>query len=351
MKIALIHTRLLYRGGLETRMFSYMDRLKAQGHSVTVIVGKVGKGVKVPEGIRLIRLKVRWAPKVFRAWVFDRYLDRLLKKEPFDFVLSMGRTTHHSAVLLPGNHLGYMRAMGKKRKSLSDRMQILMDRKAYAAPGTILACSQKMVEEVVELYDADPLKINVLYPPINAERFHDGHRKRREELREKYSLTTDKQSFIFISASHERKGLPLLLKVFEALQEENFELIVAGHEPVPGNLPNVKHLGFVKETEELYAAGDYFVLPALYEPFGQVVAEALMCGMPVLVSHEVGANEIVTEKEGRVIASFDQEEWIQAIREVSQQQFEIDPEIGSRLGITLEEHVRRLVELSDRQLE
>ena len=31
VRIALIHTRLLYRGGLETRLWSYMRYLQAQG--------------------------------------------------------------------------------------------------------------------------------------------------------------------------------------------------------------------------------------------------------------------------------------------------------------------------------
>ena len=346
MKIALVHTRLLYRGGLETRLFSYMTSLRDLGHEVTVIVGKVGKGVKVPEGIRLIRLKVRWAPKVIRAWVFDKYLKRTLAKEYFDFVLSLGRTSHHDAVLLPGNHLGYLRAMDKSGNSLSDKMQILMDRKAYAASGTILACSEMMMKEVVEMYGADPLKIKVLYPPIDAERFHPKLKKNKQKLREKYGLSSDKQSFIFISASHERKGLPLLLIVFAALPEQEVELIVAGHEPVPGILPNVKHLGFVKETEELYAAGDFTVLPALYEPFGQVVAESLMCGTPVLVSHEVGAKEIVTENEGRVIESFRPEDWIAAIEEVQKIDFSIDPEIGKKLKITLSEHIQFIMNIA-----
>lgn len=326
-----------------------MTSLRDLGHEVTVIVGKVGEGVSVPEGIRLHRLKVRWAPKVIRAWVYNRHLKRYLDTEQFDFILSTGRTSHHSAVLLPGNHLGYLRAMGKKTKSPSDHMQILMDRKAYEAPGTILACSNMMKEEVVELYGADPLKINILYPPIDANRFHPGLKKDKAELRKKYGLSTDKQSFIFVSASHKRKGLALLLDVFEALSEEPIELIVLGHEPVPRKLANVKHLGFVKTTQELYAAGDFTVLPALYEPFGQVVAESLMCGTPVLVSHEVGAKEVVTEKEGRVINSFKTEDWINAIQEVRTQSFSIDPQIGHRLKITLKDHIDEILKVAEKR--
>ena len=346
MRIALVHTRLLYRGGLETRLFSYIASLRERGHEVTVIVYRVGRGVEIPPGIRLLHLKLPWVRKVRRQNVFNQRLAKVLAAEKFDFVLSLGRTSHHDAVLLPGNHLGYLRALGQSPRGLSDRLQIDLDRQAYAAPGTILACSQMMKDEVVELYGADPAKIQVLFPPTDTTRFHPGLKAERMRFREQFGMSPDKHSFVLVSASHSRKGLPLLMEAFRELQDQPVELLVAGKEEVPRGLPNVRGLGFVRETEKLYAAADATLLPALYEPFGQVVSESILVGTPVLVSGMVGAREVVDARTGLVIDTFDPAIWRRHIADFSPSDFPMDPDFARRHALALEDHMDRILALT-----
>lgn len=322
-----------------------MRYLQGQGHEVTIVVFRVGKGIQVPEGIRLIHVRLSWVPKPLRAYVFDQRLERILAHEKFDFVLSLGRTSHQHALLLPGNHLGFMRAMGKRFKTLDDRLQIMMDARAYAAPGVILACSEMMRDEVVEMYGVNPLKIKVLYPPSDPHRFHQGHRNHRAELRARFGMHPDKVACVLVSASHGRKGLPLLLQVFHALREEPYELLVAGEEEVEAmGLDNVRGLGFVKETELLYAAADCTLLPARYEPYGQVVSESLMCGTPVMISEQVGAKSVVGVGEGMVLPDLKVETWVEAVRRLRHQQYTIPEDFAERHGITLEAHMQVILD-------
>jgi glycosyltransferase involved in cell wall biosynthesis len=51
--------------------------------------------------------------------------------------------------------------------------------------------------------------------------------------------------------------------------------------------------GRQERIENYYAAADLLALPALQEAFGNVVLEALASGLPVLVSREVGAAEVL----------------------------------------------------------
>src|SRR5207248_580451 len=53
----------------------------------------------------------------------------------------------------------------------------------------------------------------------------------------------------------------------------------------------VKFMGFVNQSQlpETYRAADILVLPSEYEPFGLVVNEAMACGLPAIVSDQVGA--------------------------------------------------------------
>ena len=49
-----------------------------------------------------------------------------------------------------------------------------------------------------------------------------------------------------------------------------------------------------------FAAADLFLLPSFFEPYGAVVAEALMWGTPCLVSSHVGAKELVDAGNGDI---------------------------------------------------
>ena len=56
------------------------------------------------------------------------------------------------------------------------------------------------------------------------------------------------------------------------------------------------------DKEALFEAGRLFVLPSLSENFGNVVAEAMVRGLPVVVTAGVGAAEIVEASGGGVVA-------------------------------------------------
>jgi glycosyltransferase involved in cell wall biosynthesis len=68
----------------------------------------------------------------------------------------------------------------------------------------------------------------------------------------------------------------------ESLEAEARSLGIENH---------VRFLGFVNQSAlpEVYAASDLLVLPSEFEPWGLVVNEAMVCGVPAVVSDQVGA--------------------------------------------------------------
>src|SRR5690606_36506963 len=150
-------------------------------------------------------------PKPIRGPLFDWQLGALLKKNHFDFVLSLTKTSHQHAVLAPGNHLGFLRAIGRTKPTLGDRLQISLERRAFTCSRFILAASQMMKDELISFYGTPPDKIHVLFPPVDEQRFRVDLKAKRQSIREKYGFDREKRSLVFVSASHGRKGLPLLL--------------------------------------------------------------------------------------------------------------------------------------------
>jgi phosphatidylinositol alpha-mannosyltransferase len=109
----------------------------------------------------------------------------------------------------------------------------------------------------------------------------------------------------FVGQAVERKGLPILLRAFEALREQlPVELVIMGPDEaevrkltVEDDLPGVRILGRVDDEtkhREL-AACDVLCAPSLGgESFGMVLTEAFAQGVPVVASDIVGYRDVVT---------------------------------------------------------
>jgi glycosyltransferase involved in cell wall biosynthesis len=87
----------------------------------------------------------------------------------------------------------------------------------------------------------------------------------------------------------------------EPIQKAGALLVFAGDGPLRGELEacaealrvqdRVRFLGFVNQSRlpGVYAASDLLVLPSEHEAWGLVVNEAMSCGIPAVVSDQVGA--------------------------------------------------------------
>jgi glycosyltransferase involved in cell wall biosynthesis len=127
----------------------------------------------------------------------------------------------------------------------------------------------------------------------------------------------DRRFLLFLSRIHEKKGCDLLIDAFAAIafQYPNLDLVVAGPDQsglVAGLLERahtfgigtrVHFPGMLKGESKIgaFRAAEAFVLPSHQENFGIVVAEAMACGTPVLISDKVNIwREVVADKAGLV---------------------------------------------------
>ena len=137
-------------------------------------------------------------------------------------------------------------------------------------------------------------------------------------FKKKYSINSDEKVVLFLSRLHKRKGADLLIKAFCDLKCEfkNVKLVIVG--PDEGYLDKLKSIvaelnimddvvftGPLYESDkiEAYVDADVFVLPSKdrYESFGNVVLEAMACGMPVIVTNNCGVSEWIGPNAGYII--------------------------------------------------
>lgn len=79
---------------------------------------------------------------------------------------------------------------------------------------------------------------------------------------------------------------------------------------------HVRFLGLRKDIPELLRALDVFVLTSAYEPFGNVVIEAMASGLPLVCTAVDGVPELVTEDTGMLVSAGDDEAVAKAVIEL-----------------------------------
>ncbi|MGH2870845.1 MAG: flippase-like domain-containing protein [Solirubrobacteraceae bacterium] len=136
----------------------------------------------------------------------------------------------------------------------------------------------------------------------------------------------DRLRIAFVGQAVERKGLPLLLRAFEALREHvPAHLTVIG--PTPEELAplmlddrDVRVLGKVDDDRKLeeLAAADLLCAPSLRgESFGMVLTEAFAAGTPVVASDIAGYRDVVRDGvDGVLVAPGEPQELAEVLRDL-----------------------------------
>ena len=143
---------------------------------------------------------------------------------------------------------------------------------------------------------------------------------------------SDHLRLLFVGRAEERKGLPILLRAFEALVERfPARLAIVGVEPgevrrllaVPDLERQIDLHGRVERTElgRLLASADLLCAPSLAgESFGMVLTEAFAAGTPVIASGIAGYRDVVEDGvDGVLVPPGDPQALAEAIRQVHEQ--------------------------------
>ncbi|MFA6437596.1 MAG: glycosyltransferase family 4 protein [Candidatus Paceibacterota bacterium] len=164
----------------------------------------------------------------------------------------------------------------------------------------VIAVSQYTKEKIVNLYNILPERIEVVHNGISSE---------NEDvfLNRDKSFFKNKNTVLFVGRLTIQKGVDWFLKAAEKISKinENTVFLIVGDGDYKGKaieLANdmkisdkVIFTGFLRggELKKAYKLADVFVLPSVSEPFGITALEAIKSGVPVILSNNSGAREII----------------------------------------------------------
>jgi len=107
---------------------------------------------------------------------------------------------------------------------------------------------------------------------------------------------------VFIGAIGQRKGIKYLLEAVKSLNRKDIKILLLGNiigskTPFKKYRDFIEHPGFVghREFKKYLSMSDIFCLPSINDSFGQVILEAMASGLPVIVSQNTAAHDVVRE--------------------------------------------------------
>lgn len=252
----------------------------------------------------------RW-PRFMRPWAFAISVERALRKKSFDLVHSHDRIFHADIFSLHCTpHRFWVRDVRDKPPSLFDRVMIGVEKRMMLENpnATFLPVSSLSAELFRREYPNAKGRWEIMPPGVDYVRFSSPDREScRRAIRARHGIASDAFVVLFVGMNFEHKGLDTVITaVAEAKKHRSgtkFHLLVVGK----GNVAKYKALAarqglessttfagaVTSDLERYYKAADCLMLLSAFETFGMVVLEAMASGLPVIISPDVGAKDLV----------------------------------------------------------
>ena len=318
------------KGGAEGYIWHFAKWLLERGHDVDVYTAHYDTELA---GLnRVVVLDMRGVRGRSRAFRFAAAFAAALSGRRYDVVQGYNHVWPGDVLLLHGGvHVAFeqfnalsaptpgarlikrlvYRLQPKYRALRANEAMQFADEKRH-----FIAVSKRVADDMVHYYPSVTGRVHVLPLGLDGVPPEGWDRDRlRRAMRKKMSIAPNKTVYLFVSHNYRLKGLYALLDAYALLTkqaEAPTELWVAGRDKIPRfkayarmrDVQNsVRFLGAVDELQEVYAAADVLVHPSFYDTFGGVCLEARACGLPVVLSDQCGALDVLAGDAGTFVVN------------------------------------------------
>ena len=248
-----------------------------------------------------------WRATALTTILSFAFSSRLQCREAFDIIHLQGFCGPRGDVITA--HIcnqAWFSALGKLTTEVTWRERLFhlfataLERRLYGTGHNfqVIAVSKRVGQDVAEFYGCEA-PIHVIHHGVDLRTFCPANRELwRLDIRSQLGLDPSETAFLYVGDL--RKGARQCIRALAQLNA-GILLLVSRSDSRPyqsladriGCGERVKFLGSTDEVEKAYAAADVLLMPTPYDAFGMVVTEAMACALPVIVSREAGAAELV----------------------------------------------------------
>jgi glycosyltransferase involved in cell wall biosynthesis len=282
-----------------------------------------------PEKIRFVRVPSPMRPIALLFVVYHFmaplcYLLYRLRGGPrFDLIQALESNivfadllyTHFCHRMYLKNHFSKSGAKGLRGwfRWLDHQLHSLMEGFTYPRAKQVVTISRGLARELKAAFPYVENKLTVLANPVRLDRLRMPAEFDRQAFRHNLGMDDQDLVCLFVALGQfERKGLPFVLQALATPGMQRFKLIVVGGEPdliaryaeraakyQVGD--RVIFAGMQSDVRPYFWSVDAFVFPSLYEGFPLVTLEAAGCGLPIVVSHLYGVEEMLVDGDNGIL--------------------------------------------------
>ncbi len=315
MRIALITRRFDPNGGgTERDLMVTAGCLREAGWDVAIYAAEIRGTV---QGLAVKRVGVLPLGRAAGLLAFAYAAPAAARRNGTAMVLSFARVVGADVLRSGGSaHVSYLRAARRWRSPTAasamwlspyHRVQMFIERKGFRSRRLKLAIavSELVRRDLVREFALAPDKIVTLYNGVDLSRFRPAaNEAERCEARARFGIVGSAPVVLFVGNGFARKGLHFLIEAWPRVGRDARLLVIgsdrmaASYERLAAHLGmngRVHFAGPQPDIERIFHGADALALPSLFEPFGNVVMEAMASGIPALTSAQAGVSEVLPE--------------------------------------------------------
>jgi len=333
IKLLFIHDNLEGGGGerILVDLLNNIDRTKFDLSLVLkekrgVFLNKVRKDVKVCSLMKINALKdERFLMRAFRYIQQVYTLCKIINSEKPDIIMGISALIYPTIIfkklfarktkVILNIQIHLTMGLLEESPDIKDKFFLekmlpkFLYRMCQMADGVICA-SKGLDYDINKRFGVPKNKIIVIYNFINIEEIN---KLKNEEIYDDW-FKNNNSKIIAVGRLHPQKGFTYLLKAFKIVRENriNADLTILGEGREEVNLKNltrdlgldnqVVFAGFQENPYKYMKNSDIFVLSSIFEGFGNVLIEAMACGIPVISTRcPSGPDEIITNNVNGVL--------------------------------------------------
>ena len=285
-KIYLIRANKKLSGGAEMYLAQLSSRLRELNIDHSVIHSSLPK----------------FLPAWLRVWLFDLATCRDKENK---FYFSLDRISCPDIYRTDdGVHKVFLSIEKKSKTNPLHRIYLSLEKKAFQRAKKIIAISTMVKNNIIDAYGIDPLKIVVIHNGIALQEYDSSNAF--SKLSEEFGIEKKQKVIVFVGSGFKRKGVEEFLHIVARLKYDNFKAFIIGKEK---NLSyyvdlakkleienNVVFTGTRDDVKDFYTVSDLFLFPTRYDPFGNVILEAMHFGNVVFTTKTCGASDILADE-------------------------------------------------------
>lgn len=189
---------------------------------------------------------------------------------------------------------------------------------------TFVSNSSMVAQELIDWYKVPKERIFLIENGIDTTMYKPTSSSEKLQAKILLGLNQNIPTVLFVGSGFERKGAFQLVEAMQKLPE--FQAIIVGHDKklnalnelaISLNLSDrVLITGPQNDVKPYLSASDIFCLPSLYDSLPNALLEAMSCGLPSVITKDVGISEKIKEAKAGLISSRNPNDIAKAIKAI-----------------------------------